>query len=84
VPLILHQAAFERMKKLTKVDKDKRAFNWDDDTPTRRARLRMVELPTDESRDLNAQAIFPHEDMWVPVSVVNGNVHILPGIPRLC
>jgi len=23
------------------------------------------------------------EDLWVPVSIVNGNVHILPGVPRL-
>jgi hypothetical protein len=44
----------------------------------------MAELPTDESRDLKQQALFPHEDLWVPVSVVNGNIHILPGIPRLC
>lgn len=25
----------------------------------------------------------PPEDLWVPVVVVNDNVHILPGIPRL-
>jgi hypothetical protein len=44
----------------------------------------MVELPIDESRDLQKQVLFPREELWVPVSVVNGNVHILPGIPRLC
>jgi hypothetical protein len=41
-------------------------------------------LPLDESRDLQQQALFPREDLWVPVAVVNGNVHILPGVPRLC
>jgi hypothetical protein len=43
----------------------------------------MAELPTDESRDDKSQVIFPAEDLWVPVACVNGNVHILPGIPRL-
>jgi molybdopterin-biosynthesis enzyme MoeA-like protein len=43
----------------------------------------MIELPTDESRDMKMQVLFPKEELWVPVSVVNGNVHILPGVPRL-
>lgn len=43
----------------------------------------MIELPTDESRPGYQQAIFPVEDLWVPVACVNGNVHILPGVPRL-
>lgn len=36
-------------------------------------------------------ALFPHpskilrvhKDLWVPIVVVNGNIHILPGIPKL-
>lgn len=59
-------------------------FDWDADSPALKAKLRMVELPYDESRDGKAQALFVHEDLWVPVAVVNGNVHILPGVPRLC
>ena len=43
----------------------------------------MVEIPTDDSRPLKDQVIFPKEDLWVPVVVANGNVHILPGVPRL-
>ncbi|KAB5545932.1 MoaB/Mog domain-containing protein [Coniochaeta sp. 2T2.1] len=78
LPLVLHQEAFERMKRISK-----QKFSWDEDTPARKARLRMVELPIDESRDLAKQVLFPREELWVPVSVVNGNVHILPGIPRL-
>lgn len=27
--------------------------------------------------------LFVDEALWVPISVVNGNVHILPGVPRL-
>jgi len=43
----------------------------------------MIELPTDESRDDKSQVIFPVDDLWVPVACINGNVHILPGVPRL-
>ena len=43
----------------------------------------MVELPNDEKRPLEEQALFVKEDLWVPISVVNGNIHILPGVPRL-
>lgn len=59
-------------------------FSWDVESPTRTARMRMVELPTDESRDLAAQAVFVRDDLWVPIAVVNGNVHILPGVPSIC
>lgn len=72
------------MKKLSKPSKTDPNFSWDVESPTKTARLRMVELPTDESRDLGPQAVFPAEALWVPVAVVNGNVHILPGVPRLC
>jgi molybdopterin-biosynthesis enzyme MoeA-like protein len=43
----------------------------------------MVELPIDESRNINDQVFFVQEELWVPISVVNGNIHILPGVPRL-
>jgi molybdopterin-biosynthesis enzyme MoeA-like protein len=43
----------------------------------------MVELPIDESRNIDDQVLFVQEDLWVPISVVNGNIHILPGVPRL-
>ena len=72
------------MKRISKPHPSQQAFSWEEDTPARKARLRMVELPIDESRDLAKQVLFPVEELWVPVSVVNGNVHILPGIPRLC
>lgn len=57
---------------------------WDVDSPAKTAKLRMVTLPIDESHKLADQVLFPRDDMWVPVSVVNGNVHILPGVPQLC
>ncbi|KAI1133692.1 molybdopterin binding domain-containing protein [Nemania abortiva] len=83
LPLKLHNEAYERMKKLSDPKKSEPGFSWDVESPTKTARLRMVYLPTDESRDLDKQAIFPHHNMWVPVSVVNGNIHILPGVPGL-
>ncbi|PQE03672.1 molybdenum cofactor synthesis domain-containing protein [Rutstroemia sp. NJR-2017a BBW] len=81
--LKLHQEAYERMKKLSKPHPSQPNFNWDEESPAKKAKLRMVELPLDDSRDLNKQVIFPQEELWVPVACVNGNVHILPGVPRL-
>ncbi|KAJ9132527.1 Molybdopterin binding protein [Pleurostoma richardsiae] len=81
--LLLHEDAYERMKRMSKPHPQQPTFNWDEDSPAKTAKLRMVYLPIDESRDLQKQVLFPREDMWVPVAVVNGNVHILPGIPRL-
>ncbi|KAF4342200.1 3^-phosphoadenosine 5^-phosphosulfate sulfotransferase (PAPS reductase) FAD synthetase s [Fusarium beomiforme] len=83
LPLKLHQETFEKMKQMSKPHPNQPKFDWDVDSPARRAKLRMAELPIDESRDIKKQALFPHEDLWVPVSVVNGNIHILPGVPKL-
>lgn len=81
--LKLHEDAYERMKKLSRPHPSQPKFNWDEESPAKLAKLRMVELPTDESRDMNKQFLFPREELWVPVCVVNGNVHILPGVPKL-
>lgn len=72
------------MKRLSRPHPSQPKFDWDTDSPALRAKLRMVELPTDESRPLDQQFFFPYDKLWVPVTVVNGNVHILPGVPRLC
>lgn len=58
-------------------------FSYDVPSPALDAKLRMVRLPIDESRDETSQALFVDESLWVPINVVNGNVHILPGVPRL-
>ncbi|PSS10845.1 hypothetical protein M430DRAFT_22185 [Amorphotheca resinae ATCC 22711] len=81
--LKLHQEAYERMKKLSKPHPSQPNFSWDVESPAKTAKLRMVELPTDETRDLASQVVFPTDELWVPVAVVNGNIHILPGVPRL-
>ncbi|KAF7518450.1 hypothetical protein G7054_g13459 [Neopestalotiopsis clavispora] len=83
IKLILHDDAYKRMVKMSKPRKSEPNFSWDVESPAKTARLRMVQLPIDESRDIAKQAVFPQEELWVPVSIVNGNIHILPGVPRL-
>lgn len=43
----------------------------------------MIVLPIDQARREEDQVLFVHDDLWVPINVVNGNIHILPGVPRL-
>ncbi|CAE7199706.1 hypothetical protein P3342_010298 [Pyrenophora teres f. teres] len=83
LPLKLHDAAFERMKRLSKPHKSQPDFDWNVDSPARTAKMRMVQLPIDDAVPDEDQVVFVNEALWVPVSVVNGNVHILPGVPRL-
>jgi molybdopterin-biosynthesis enzyme MoeA-like protein len=71
------------MKRLSRPHPGQPDFSWDVESPAKTAKLRMIELPTDESRDNKHQVIFPVEDLWIPVACINGNVHILPGVPRL-
>ncbi|KAL5622040.1 hypothetical protein BROUX41_005985 [Berkeleyomyces rouxiae] len=83
LPLTMHQPTYDRMKRLMKPHPSQPNFDWNVDSPDRVARERMVILPLDLNRDLSKQIIFTWDDLWVPVTVVNGNVHILPGIPQL-
>jgi molybdopterin-biosynthesis enzyme MoeA-like protein len=83
LPLVLHETSLEKMKRLSRPRPDAPKFSWDEDTPARRAKMRMIELPHDESKSDEEQVLFVAEDLWVPMCVVNGNIHILPGIPRL-
>ncbi|GIJ86056.1 hypothetical protein Asppvi_004929 [Aspergillus pseudoviridinutans] len=83
LPLKLHTLAFERMKRLSKPHPMQPHFDWDTPSPGLTAKLRMVYLPHDENLSAESQALFVADDMWVPIAVVNGNVHILPGVPRL-
>ncbi|KAL2830783.1 MoaB/Mog domain-containing protein [Aspergillus cavernicola] len=83
LPLKIHEPAFTRMKQLSKPHPLQPAFDWSTPSPALSAKLRMVEIPHDALLPLESQAVFVAEDMWVPIAIVNGNVHILPGIPRL-
>ncbi|KMU75938.1 molybdopterin binding domain containing protein [Coccidioides immitis RMSCC 3703] len=81
--LKFHEEAFNRMRRLSKPQQAKPDFDWDTPSPALTARLRMVHLPTDETRPISEQALFVDDELWVPVSVVNGNIYILPGVPSL-
>jgi molybdopterin-biosynthesis enzyme MoeA-like protein len=81
--LRLHRPAFERMRTLSRPHPMQPHFDWDTPSPGLTAKLRMVELPYDSRVAEEAQAIFVADDMWVPIAIVNGNVHVLPGVPRL-
>lgn len=81
--LKLHQPAFERMKAFSRPHPMQPHFDWNTPSPGLTAKLRMVELPHDPALPDELQAVFVADDMWVPIAVVNGNIHILPGVPRL-
>lgn len=54
-------------------------YDWSTPTPALKARLRMAELPTGPG----CEVLFVDDSVWVPVAVVGGNVHVLPGVPRI-
>ena len=71
------------MRKLSKPHPSQPDFSWDVPSPALEAKKRMIRLPIDTTRSEEGQVLFVNEELWVPISVVNGNVHILPGVPRL-
>ncbi|MCJ1316133.1 hypothetical protein MMC15_001453 [Xylographa vitiligo] len=81
--LKLHDDALRRMKKLSKPHPSQPNFSYDVPSPALEAKLRMLRLPIDTEREEESQVLFVDEGLWVPISVVNGNIHILPGVPRL-
>lgn len=83
LPLVENPSAFAKMKQLSKPHPSQPNFSWDTPSPALEAKKRMIILPIDKSRDEKDQVVFVDEGLWVPISVVNGNVHILPGVPRL-
>lgn len=81
--LRLHADAFARMKRLSRPHPSQPNFNWEEESPALTAKKRMVELPFDPKIEEGNQVMFVNDNLWVPVSCVNGNIYILPGVPRL-
>ncbi|MCJ1472288.1 hypothetical protein MMC13_000935 [Lambiella insularis] len=81
--LKLHDEALRRMRKLSKPHPSQPNFSYDVPSPALEAKLRMIRLPIDTEREEESQVLFVDENLWVPINVVNGNIHILPGVPRL-
>jgi molybdopterin-biosynthesis enzyme MoeA-like protein len=71
------------MKVLSKPHPSQPNFKWDEPSPALEAKKRMIILPYDHALADEDQVVFVDDQLWVPISVVNGNVHILPGVPRL-
>ncbi|RPB06110.1 Molybdopterin binding protein [Choiromyces venosus 120613-1] len=78
LPLTLHDGTWARMCKLSKSSKTNPPFDWETPSPMLTAKQRMALLPTGP----NVQNVYISPDLWVPICIV-GNVHILPGIPRI-
>jgi molybdopterin-biosynthesis enzyme MoeA-like protein len=83
LPLTLHEVAYEKMKKLSRPHPSQQNFSWDTPSAALTAKKRMIELPYDSKIPDEKQVVFVSEDLWVPLAIVNGNIHILPGVPRL-
>ena len=80
--LKLHDAAYERMKRLSKPHKSQPNFDWNVPSAALTAKKRMVELPIDDAVPDEDQVIFVNETLWVPVSCVNGNVQVVRSYDR--
>lgn len=83
LPLKLTEEGFRRMRQLYKPKQANVEFDWDTPSEILEAKLRMLKLPIDESRDESEQVLFPDDELWIPLSCVNRNVYIFPGIPLL-
>ncbi len=81
--LVLHDPTMKKMRQLSRPHRSQPNFNWDEDSPALKAKMRMAELPWDPKKNEDEQVVFVNPELWVPISVVNGNIHILPGVPRL-
>ncbi|KIV93250.1 hypothetical protein, variant [Exophiala mesophila] len=81
--LKLHEPTVAKMKKYSRPHKSQPNFSWDVPSPALTAKYRMALLPTDPDIPEEEQVLFVKEDLWVPISVVNRNIHILPGVPRI-
>ena len=81
--LVEHKEAFRKMTVLSKPHASQPNFSWTEPSPALEAKKRMIRLPLDPTRSDADQVLFVDEKLWVPINVVNGNIHILPGVPRL-
>jgi molybdopterin-biosynthesis enzyme MoeA-like protein len=80
LPLVLEPETYARLRQFSK----KKIEDWDADTTEVRAKKKMAILPLDRSRKIKDEQIyFSHNEAMTPLVVVNGNVHILPGVSFL-
>lgn len=78
-PLQLHEETARRMREISAARPNAPSYDWDTPSAMLTARMRMAQLPSGPG----TKVYFPCPSLWVPVAVVGGNVHVLPGIPRI-
>lgn len=80
LPLKLHDPTLERMKRIGMQMLDQ---NKTENTPStyvlNEPRKRMALLPFSKDEG-ESKVIYPSPALWVPIVILNKNVHILPGI----
>lgn len=79
LPIARHAETAVRMRRFSKLKPGVAPFDWDTPSPTLTARMRMAELPVGPS----VKVFYVSEVHWVPICVVNYNIHILPGVPTI-
>lgn len=77
-PLEFHEETWAKMRKFSKPKPDAPPFDWDKETPQRTARMRMAQLPAGS----NCDVLYVSDSLWVPIAVVNYNVHVCWGHSR--
>ncbi|CAG8794456.1 8268_t:CDS:1, partial [Racocetra persica] len=71
-----HQPTMDRMKEFIKNTPQLKVFR-NEPKEVMEASKRMTLFPQP------SLVVYPNEKLWVPIVIVNNNVHILPGIPSL-
>ncbi|CAG8551854.1 40343_t:CDS:2 [Gigaspora margarita] len=78
LPLIYHQPTLDRMAEPGQnVSYYLKSLESKPTKAMIEAKQRMALFPQP------SRIIFPHENLWVPIVIVNENIHILPGVPKL-
>ncbi|RHZ81972.1 hypothetical protein Glove_115g29 [Diversispora epigaea] len=77
LPLKYHQPTLDRIESSEFIKKYYKKNEVIIPEATKEAHKRMALFPHP------SLAVFPSETTWVPIVIVNENIHILPGIPKL-
>ncbi|CAI2172854.1 9404_t:CDS:2 [Funneliformis geosporum] len=75
--LTLHQQTLDRMKDFTNNTPSLKIMMSKQSQEVVDANQRMALFPNP------SVIVYPNKTLWVPIVIVNGNIHILPGIPQL-
>ncbi|RIA84363.1 hypothetical protein C1645_674110, partial [Glomus cerebriforme] len=77
LPLKYHQLTLDRMNEFVENTPSISSMKLEPNQEAVEARKRMALFPDPSI------VVYPNETLWVPIVIINENIHILPGIPRL-